>query len=180
VRESYKMDILSILSNVIAQDLTVLQQIPTSTLLVLLISMAIGLVTTLVNRLVMNMDEYKKFTIDSYHVRQELMAAMKTKNQRQIAKAQKQQQDMMKVQQKMTMNQMKTTLLFFVPFLLIWQVFTNFFTGVIAFAPFEIPMFGSQLTFSSWYIISSLSSGIIARRVLGLSFEIEPEVKSEK
>lgn len=158
----------------VAQDLSSLQQPPASTILILLISLTISLVTTIANRMVIKMDEFKKFTIESTHLRQELMSAMRGGNQRQIAKLQKQQQDMMKVQQKMTMDRMKIMLFFFIPFILIWQVLGNFFQGIIAFMPFEAPWIGKQLTVGSWYIFCSISTNIVVSRVLGLTFEIEP------
>ena len=158
----------------VAQDFSSLQQPPMSTVLILLISLVISLVTTIANRMVINMEEYKKFTIDSTHLRQELMSAMKGGNQRHIAKLQKQQQDMMKVQQKMTMDRMKIMLFFFIPFILIWQVLGNFFQGNIAVMPFEAPYIGKQLSVGTWYIFCSVSTNIVVSRVFGLTFEIEP------
>lgn len=165
---------LSILSHVVAQDFNLLQQLPMSTLLILLISLAISLVTTIANRAMMNVDEYKRITIESQYARQEVMAAMRSKNQRAIAKAQKLQQETMKDQQKMMMGRMKTTLLFFVPFILIWQVLINFFKGVTAYMPLDFPWIGSELSVGTWYIFCSISTNIVVSRVLGLTFEIEP------
>lgn len=169
---------LSILSYFAAMDLGFLQQPPASTLFILVLSVAISLVTSVANRMVIDMDEYKRWTVESHHLRQELMEATRSGNQRRIAKAQKRQQQMMKTQQKMTTDRMKLMLFFFIPFILIWQVLRNFLSGVeyIALMPFEVPWIAPKgtLSISTWYFLCSISTNIVISRILGLTFEIEP------
>jgi uncharacterized membrane protein (DUF106 family) len=171
-------DLMSLASSLAALDFSLLKEPPLSTLFILGISVAISLVTTIANRMVMDLDEYRRWMVESRHLQQELMDAMRSGNQRRIAKLQKQQQDMMKIQQKMMTNQWKTMLFTFVPFLLIWQVLTKFFSGVtIAYMPFKMPWIAPQGTLSlwTWYLFCSAFTSIILRRILGLSFEIEPK-----
>jgi len=162
-----------------AQDLTFLQRPPASTIFILVLSTAISLVTSVANRMVMDLDEYKRLTIESQHLRQELMEAMRSGNKRRISQAQTRQQEMMKTQQKMTMGRMKLMLFFFIPFILIWQVLNNFLKGVeyIALMPFKVPFLVPKgtLSVSTWYIICSVATNIVISRVLGLTFEIEPK-----
>jgi len=169
----------SLLSNLAALDLSIFQRPPMSAFFMLGLSIVISLATSIANRMVMDMDEFKRWTIDSHHVRQELMGAMRGGNQRRIAKAQKRQQDMMKTQQKMTADRMKIMLFFMIPFLGIWQVLRNFFKGVtyIAVMPFPVPWLAPEGTLSvgTWYLFCSISMNIVISRVLGLTFEIEPE-----
>jgi len=168
------IDLLS--SGIAALDLGFLRQPPASTLFILGLSVVISLVTTLANRLVMDLEEFKRWTVESSHLRQELMEAIRNGNQRRIAKARKRQQDMMKTQQKMTMDRMKIMLFFMVPFLLIWRVLGGFFKGVIvAYMPFDAPWIGRELSISTWYLFCSFSTSIVISRVLGLTFEIEPK-----
>jgi len=162
------------LSQLVTQDLEYLQRPPVSTLLILLISAAISLVTAYANRRVMNLEEYRRLTIQSHEVRRELMEALRSGSQRRIAKAQKQQQEMLKAQQKMMMDRMKITFLFIIPFLIIWQVLVNFFRGVVAYMPFNAPFIGRELTVTHWYIICSICTNIIISRILGLTFEVDP------
>jgi len=172
------IDPLSILSDLAAMDLGFLKQPPASTLFILVLSAAISLATSVANRMVVDMDEQKRRTVESHHLRQELMAATRSGNQRRIAKAQKRQQQMMKTQQKMTMDRMKIMLLFFIPLILIWQVLRKFLGGVeyIALMPFKVPWIAPEgtLSFASWYILCSISINIVIQRVLGFTFEIEP------
>ncbi len=173
------IDPSSLLSNLATLDLSPLQQPPMSAFFMLGLSTAISLVTSFANRMVMDMDEFKSWTIESHHVRQEMMEAMRSGNQRRIAKAQKRQQDMMKTQQKMTSDRMKIMLFFMIPFLAIWQLLRNFFKGVtyIAVMPFTAPWIAPNGTLSvgTWYLFCSIAMNIVISRVLGLTFEIEPK-----
>jgi len=168
----------SLLSSMTALDLSLLKQPPTSALFILALSVAISLVTSISNRMVIDMEEHRRWTIESHRLRQEMMEAMRSGNQRRTARLQKRQQQMMKEQQKMTANRLKLTLLFFVPFILIWQVLRNFLGGVeyIALMPFKAPWIAPKgtLSFSTWYILCSMATNIVISRVLGLTFEIDP------
>jgi len=172
------IDPLSLLSNLVALDFSVLQRPPMSAFFMLGLSTVISLVTSIANMMVMDMDEYKQWMVESQHVRQELMEAMRGGNQRRIAKAQKRQQDMMKTQQKMTADRMKIMLFFMIPFLFIWQLLRNFFKGIdyIALMPFTAPWIAPKGTLSvgTWYLFCSIAMNIVISRVLGLTFEIEP------
>jgi len=172
------IDPLSLLSHLPALDISFLQQTPASTLFILALSTAISLVTSVANRMVIDMDEYKRWTVESHHLRKELMEAMRSGNKRRISKAQNRQQQLLKTQQKMTMDRMKLMLFFFVPFILIWQVLNKFLSGVeyLALLPFKVPFIAPQgiLSVSTWYIICSVSTNIVISRALGLTFEIEP------
>lgn len=173
------IDPSSLLSSLATLDLSILQRTPMSAFFMLGLSIVISLVTSFANRLVMDMDEFKSWTIESHYVRQETMDAMRSGNQRRIAKAQKRQQDMMKTQQKMTSDRMKIMLFFMIPFLAIWQLLRNFFKGVefIAVMPFTAPWIAPKgaLSVGTWYLFCSISMNIIISRILGLTFEIEPK-----
>lgn len=160
----------------VAVDLSFLQQPPMATIFILVLSATISLATSIANRRVIDLEKYKKMMIESSHVRQEMMAATKSGNQRRISKAQNRQQELMKAQSKMSMDRMKIMLFFMIPFLLIWQFLGNFFgKTIIAYVPFSAPFWGSELTIGNWYILCSIASNIIISRVLGLTFEIDPK-----
>ncbi len=171
-------DHLSLLSHLSELDLAFLQQPPASTLFILVLSTAISLVTSVANRMVIDLDEYKRWTVESHHLRQELMEAMRSGNQRRISRAQRRQQELLKTQQRITMDRMKLMLFFFIPFILIWQLLNRFLSGVlyIALMPFKVPLLAPKgtLSVSTWYIICSVATNIVISRILGLTFEIEP------
>ncbi len=116
---------------------------------------------------------------ESHHAQRELMAAMRSGNQRRISRAQRRQQEVSQAQLKMSGDRMKTTLFFMVPLLLLWPVLGNFFgRGIIAYMPFDAPLFGTKLNLVNWYFLCSISTNIIFQRVLGFTFEIEPAESS--
>ena len=169
-----------IISTLTTADFTFLQQPPMATIFILLLSFSLSLATSLANRRIMNLEAYRSMMIESSRVREEVMAAMRSGNQRRISRAQKRQQDLMKQQSKMSMDRMKITMYFIIPFLLIWQVLGNFFGGVVvAYMPFNAPPFGEKLTIGNWYILCSIASNIVISRILGLTFEIDPSERVE-
>lgn len=167
---------MSLISSLVFSDFSFLQQPPMATFFILILSTAISLVTTLANRRVIDLDEYREMMIESSRVREEMMAAMKSGNKRRISKAQNRQQELMRKQSKMSMDRMKIMLFFMIPFILIWQLLNRFFGGVtIAYMPFNAPFLGTNLNIGSWYILCSITTNIIISRALGLTFEIGPE-----
>jgi len=179
LRGTNMFDPPSLLSSLAALDFSLLQQPPMSTLFILGLSTVISLVTSVANRMVIDLDEYRRWMVESNRLRREMMEAMRSGNQRRIAKVQKRQQDLMQTQQKMTMDRMKIMVFFMIPFILIWQVLNKFLKDVsyIALMPFTAPLISPKgtLSVSTWYFISSIATNIIISRVLGLTFEIGPE-----
>jgi uncharacterized membrane protein (DUF106 family) len=159
-----------------ALDISFLQEPPQATFFIMILSLVLGLATSLVNRMMMDLDAYREMTLESQRVRQEMMEAMKSGNQRRIDKAQNRQKQLMSQQNKMTMDRMKISLFFMIPFILIWQLLTRFFGGItIAVFPFDVPLIPKNFSVANWYVLCSLTFNIIISRVLGLTFEIEPE-----
>ena len=167
------------LPRLVAAGLDFLKQPPMSTISILALSAVINLIMSLVNRRTMNLDEYRRMMEESHHAQRELMAAMRSGNQRRISRAQRKQQEVSQAQLKMSGDRMKTTLFFMVPLLLLWPVLGNFFgRGIIAYMPFDAPLFGTKLNLVNWYFLCSISTNILFQRVLGFTFEIEPAESS--
>jgi uncharacterized membrane protein (DUF106 family) len=166
----------------ITQGLDFLKTPPTATYFILLLSVGLSLVTSFANMKSIDLKAYRKMMLDSAKVQHEMMQAAKSGNQRAIDKAQKKQKELMGQQSKMSMDRLKISLFFMVPFLLIWQLLGSFFGNiVIAYFPFGgIPFIPQDLSVANWYLLCSFSSSIIISRILGLTFEIDPEEKANK
>lgn len=159
-----------------ALELSQFAEPPYATFAIMAITVALSLITTLVGVRSMDLDAYRKLTIESNRVRQELMDATKSGNQRRIAKAQNRQQELMAQQSKISMDRMRSSLMFTIPLLLIWPTLGKFFGDtVVAYFPFDFPRIPREFTFISWYLLCSLSFNLILNRLFGLSFEIDPE-----
>jgi len=160
----------------VALDLAFLKEPPEATIFIFFLSLVLGIATSIANRMVMDLDEYRKMTIESHRVRQEMTKAMKSGNQSKIDKAQRRQQQLMSKQSNMTMDRMKISIFFMIPFLLIWRLLGSFFGGVtIAYFPMDVPLIPKDFSVANWYILCSLSTNIIISRILGLTFEVGPE-----
>jgi uncharacterized membrane protein (DUF106 family) len=159
-----------------ALDISFLQEPPEATIFILFLSLVLGIVTSLANLRAVDLEEYRNMTLESHRVRQEMMEAMKSGNQSRIDRAQNRQQKLMSQQSKMTMERMKISLLFMIPFILIWQILGRFFGGAtIAYFPVDLPLIPQEMSVANWYILCSITFNIIISRALGLTFEIEPE-----
>lgn len=160
----------------VALDFSLFQAPPYSTYAIIAISLALGVATSFIGVRSMDLDAYRKLTIESHRVRGELMDATKSGNQRRVEKAQKRQQDLMAQQSKMSMDRMKSSLFFTIPLLLIWPTLGRFFGDtVVAYFPFSFPWIPAEFSFISWYLLCSVSFNVVLNRVFGLSFEIDPE-----
>ncbi len=166
---------IDLLSVVTAADLSFLKQPPVSTVLILLLSAAINLVMTLVSRRTMNLEEYRRMMEESNYAQRELMAAMRSGNQRRISRAQKRQQEVQQQQLKMSGDRMKTSFFVIIPLFILWPILGNFFgANIIAHVPFNAPFLGEELKMFGWYFLCSIATNIVFQRVFGITFEIEP------
>jgi len=165
------MDFTSLLSTL---SLEFLKEPPASTLFILLLSAAVNLGMSIANRMVIDIDEYRRWMVESSRLRREMLDAVRKGDQRRVARLQKRQQRMMETQSKMTMERMKLMFFFFLPLILIWNLLIKLFgKAPVAYLPFDAPWFGSSLSLTMWYILCSLTTNVIISRALGLTFEIE-------
>ena len=159
-----------------ALDLTAFSTPPEATFAIMGIAFVLATATSYIGVRSMDLDAYKRLTIESHKVRKELMDATRSGNQRRISKAQTRQQDLMQQQSKISMDRMKSSMFFTLPLILLWPTLGRFFGEVkVAYFPFDFPWVPRELSFIQWYLICSLTFNIILNRVFGLTFEIEPE-----
>jgi uncharacterized membrane protein (DUF106 family) len=162
--------------SITAVDFSFLSSPPNATFAIMLLSLSLGLVTSYIGARSMDLKAYRRLMIESHKSRKEVMEATKSGNQRKIARAQKRQQDIMAEQSKISMDRMKSTMFFTLPLILIWPVLRNFYEGTtIAYFPFPFPWIPFEMGFGHWYILTSISFNIIISRLMGLTFEIDPD-----
>ena len=160
----------------VTQNLDFLKYPPASTLFIMVLCFGVTLITTYISRRTTNIEDYKRIQTESTHAQQELMAAMRSGNQRRIQRAQNRQKEVSQAQMKVSNSQMKSSLYLMVPLLIYWQILGSFFGReiTVAYMPFDPVFFGMNLNYFSWYLLCSFCATTIYRRLLGLSFEIEP------
>jgi uncharacterized membrane protein (DUF106 family) len=164
---------------IVALELDFLKTPPMATYAILAIAVSLGLLTSFVNARMTDLKAYRKMMLDSARAQHQMMEAAKNGNQRAIDKAQKKQQEVMGQQSKMSMDRLKISFFFMIPFLLIWQLLGSFFGNtIIAHFPFQFPFIPMDLSVANWYLLCSFASSIIISRLLGLTFEIDPEERA--
>lgn len=148
-----------------------LTAIPYSTLFILLLAFAVSLATQLTNRLLTNKEQLQAWNKEVSQWRSSLMEARRKGDKRMIAKLQRQERHIMKLQSKTMWQSMKTSLLLFIPLMLMWYVFLpnlGFNIGnVVAYIPW---LSGSpfELSVFLWYLLCSFLGSTLFTRLLGL------------
>jgi len=176
------MSILDPFLEFIRGYLTPYSAIPDSTFFILAVACTLSVITTSVNRLLVNVKRIKSVMKEVNAWREELNKAKKSNDQQKVAKAMKKQQPIMKLQSKMMWDRMKVSFIFLAPFWIIFMVLSGFYAGtVVAFSPFRIPFLlsgnvdpqygGTEMPFFSWYIISSFAVSLPLSRIFGINPE---------
>ena len=167
---------MSTIGSLVSFNIDFLQQPPYATIFILVLTLAINMVMSYANKRSMDLPAYRKMMVEGSRARKEVMEAMKSENQRRITKAQNRQNELMKEQNKASMGRMKLTMYVFIPFILIWQVLNGFFgKSIVAYMPFNAPFFPDELIIGNWYLLCSISVNIVLSRIIGLTFEIDPD-----
>jgi len=143
-------------------------QAPAATIFILLLAILISFFTSLVNRLLTNPEQLRAWRKEIQEWTEEFREVQKTKDKKKLAKVEKQKARIMQLQQKMSWQSMKVSLLFFIPFLILWQVLWGIYREPVAF----LPGFG-LLTIILWYLLCSLFFNTIFSRILGVGLGVE-------
>lgn len=138
-------------------------QPPAATIFILLLSVCLTLITSLVNRMFTDPKQMRAWRKEIKRWTDEFREATRTKDKKLLAKVEKQRPMIMKLQQKMSWQSMKVSLLFFVPFILMWQVLWSIYGEPVAF----LPGFG-PLSIVYWYLLCSMFFSTIFSRALGV------------
>jgi uncharacterized membrane protein (DUF106 family) len=151
--------------------------IPIATLFMFSLAAGISLLTSLTNRLLTNPKQSKEWRQEIAEWNVDFRKAQKEGDKKLLDKVMKKQKHIMQLQSKMMWQQMKVTLIFIVPLILIWQFLGGFFTktGVgpvpIAYFPglgpnLPLPVF--SISFIWWYLLSSMFFGTVFSHLFGL------------
>ena len=144
-----------------------MQQGSGATIAVLLLGIGLTFLTSLANRFLTNREQINAWRREVSAWNAEFKKARKSGDKKLLAKVQKQQSRIMKIQSKMAWKQMRVSLIFFVPILLLWQLLINHYQNAMLA---QLPWFGGMLplTIVWWYPLCSLTAGILFSRLFGL------------
>jgi uncharacterized membrane protein (DUF106 family) len=162
---------------VLLDILSVIKDIPYSTLFMFGLAAGISLLTTSVNRRFTNPEKSKASRKEISDWNKDLRAAQKSKDKKTLDKVMKKQQYIMQLQTKMMWQSMKVSLVFIVPLFIMWSVLGGFYTTAnhlpiaVAYFPgvgatLPLPIFNTSLIW--WYLLSSLLFGTAFQHIFGL------------
>jgi uncharacterized membrane protein (DUF106 family) len=163
---------MSFIDDIVAwciKALTPYTPMPQSTLFTVGVAIALGLTSTTAAKLLVDYDMVRNSMREFQAWRKEMDKARKANDNQTVAKLMKKQQAMMKLQSRASMEQFKVTAVTFVPFLLLWYLLSAVFgKHVVAVAPFPLPLVGTQLSFVSWYFLSSFAVNFPMMKLFGI------------
>lgn len=143
--------------------------IPQATLFTVGIAIALGLMSATAAKLLVDYDMVRNSMRDFQAWNKDLQKARKANDNQTVSKLMKKQQAMTKLQARASMEQFKVTAVTFVPFLLLWYLLSAVFGGsIVAVSPFPLPLAGTQLSFVSWYFLSSFAVNFPIMRLFGI------------
>jgi uncharacterized membrane protein (DUF106 family) len=142
-----------------------LLQTPNSTLFILLLSMSLSFLTASANRLLTNREQLNAWKKEVAEWNENSKKARKSGDKKLLAKVKKKERHILQLQSKMMWQSMKVSLIFMIPFLLIWQLLIGSFGNTtVAY----IPGYG-ELPLIWWYLLCSFTSGNLIMKALGVS-----------
>ncbi|MFH0847895.1 MAG: EMC3/TMCO1 family protein, partial [archaeon] len=124
---------LSILDDIMNYFMALLSgygAIPESTYFIMGVAAVLALVSNLSNRFLVDMNKVRSQVAEVKAWQKEFDKARKSGDKQLLAKAQKRQAAIMSVQSKMMFERMKVTFVFFIPFILVWQVLAKFYSSI--------------------------------------------------
>ncbi|WXG42843.1 MAG: EMC3/TMCO1 family protein [Promethearchaeati archaeon SRVP18_Atabeyarchaeia-1] len=153
---------------------------PISTLFVLLISVTMSTFTAFVTSRVTDQSKLRRYRKEIAEWRQMMATAKKTGDEKLALEVRRRSKIVQNMQKQVATQGMKPTLIFFVPFLVIWAILSGLYgSRIVAYAPFNlriIPLVGLLISPGSlginlfgWYLLCNFSIGTIINRLFGVN-----------
>jgi len=130
----------------------------------------VSFATSLTSRFLTNREQLKAWNKEIREWRTESMKATRAGDKKLMAKYKKQERHVMQLQSKMTLQSMKTSVLWFVPLMLMWYVLLPQIVPIgeiVAYIPWISGEF--PLNVFLWYLICSFLAGAVFQRLFGLA-----------
>ena len=141
---------------------------PSSTFFTIVLALTVSLATNLLNRKFVDREQMMAWQSEIKRWNTDRNLAKKTGDKKLSAKVKKQQPRILQMQSKMTSQQMKTSLITFVPLIIMWQVLMGFFQATpVARLPGVYIGELIELPFFYWYIICSFFMSTLLSRIFG-------------
>lgn len=140
---------------------------PLSTIFVLILAVAVSLLATGVQRLLLDVKVIRQQARELAKWRKELLKAQRSKDMKALEKLMKKKPYMDKLQAKYTIQTMKPMIVYIVPLFVLYWIFIGVFDKPVAY----LPLIGAPIPFWIWYFIAYSGVYPILQRVLKVDFQ---------
>ena len=134
---------------------------------IMIVSFLLTLFSTLINKYFLYTPDYleKKKFMDA--VRKEYMAALRSKDEKQIKKLEKKFESVKRMQTEQTGRMIKPFIVTIGVFWIVYWWLSNVYKNMGAFmlSPLPIPFLGYSLNFFGWYILTSVWFGAVFKKI---------------
>jgi uncharacterized membrane protein (DUF106 family) len=150
-------------------------QIPYSTLLLVVTSIGLNLISQVATRLLTNINESRRVAREAKQFRSELMDAIKKGDKAKEAKLKKKEKSIREMEMKSSNQRLKASFLFIIPFMLIYWFISGLIgaTSVVAQSPIQIPIIVSEsgVQLFWWYLITSFAFSSVITKLAGTGLD---------
>jgi uncharacterized membrane protein (DUF106 family) len=141
---------------------------PWSAIFVLLLALVACLISSGIQRLMIDVKVVRQQAQELNKWRRELLKATRARDLKAVEKLMRKKPYIDKLQAMYTAQTMKPMIVYFVPLLILFWLFSGVFNNAnVAY----LPIIGSPVPFWVWYFLSSLAISPILQRVLNLDFQ---------
>jgi uncharacterized membrane protein (DUF106 family) len=161
-------------------DLSSILAPPGSTLFVLLVSVIMSTITALVTSKVTDQSKLRRYRKEIADWREMVAKAKKTGDEKLALEVRRRTKVVNNMQKQLATQGMKPTLIFFIPFIIIWVILYGMFkTSIVAYAPFRLTLIpflgyivspgGLGVNLVGWYLFCNFSVGTMINRIFGVN-----------
>ena len=143
---------------------------PLSAVFVFMLAIVACLIALSVQRIMIDVKVVRQQVQELSKWRRELFKAMRARDMKTVERLMKKKPYMDKLQSMYTSQTLKPMVVYFVPLLLLFWLFSGVFSGEYANVAY-LPIVGSPVPFWAWYLLSYLAVSPILQRVLNLDFQ---------
>jgi len=144
---------------------------PLAVVTIFLITIMMALISSGATRALTDVEATRRRMIEVREWQSEYTKAIRSKDEKAIAKAKKRESAIKKAQAEMSRQQMKPLFFTIIPFFVFYYIFYAVFgynQVPIAYSPITLPFVGDTFNFWTWYLISSFSMSALVQRVMGI------------
>lgn len=149
------------------------QYLPTSppgaTIFIILLSLGLSVMALTIQRLMIDVKGLRARQLEISKYDREKLKATRAGDKRALTKLKRHEPRITRMRMQNTKEQFKTMPVLFIPFILIFWIFSAFYGNeVVAVLPVSLPFMGSELPFFWWYFITYSAVNLPLSRIFGV------------